>query len=122
MQLSENLRKLLRTFDNAGFKVEQGIFDESSTPDDSELYFHQYAKGMITYSRVLETANYDNKTVILTPIETIQVKLYVPPNSEEIEEEFFDILKQNDASYDIEDFDQYVTNDLIMHSLVVTAV
>lgn len=116
MHLSENLKRLLKNLDDAGFSVERGVFESDDLFDAS----HDYRKGKIAYKRILETLQFDNTTSVLTPISTISLKLYIPPNSEKIEKEFFKILKQSQASYDIEDFDVYVSNDLVVHTLVVS--
>ena len=48
--------------------------------------------------------------------------LYVPQNSEEVEQKFFDVLQEYGACFEIEDFDDCVTPEIVRHTILITAV
>lgn len=116
MHLSKNLQELLKNLSKAGFDVVKGVFEED---EDNE---HKSVKGRITYARLPELAQYDDCTHLLRPIETVKLKLYVPSNCEDAEDEFFNILQKAKASYDIEEFDEHVSSELLVHTFIVTSI
>lgn len=115
MLLSQSLKRILKSLEEKGFEVQSCVFDEE-IPDTVK------PSGKIVYKRVVETYDYDNRTKVSPEISSLELNLYVPQNSEEVEQKFFDVLQERGACFEIEDFDVCVTAELIKHVVLVTAI
>lgn len=115
MLLSQNLKKILKSLEEKGFEVQSNAFDEE-IPDTVK------PSGKIVYKRVVETYDFDNQTKILPEISSLELKLYLPQNSEEVEDAFFDVLQFSGACFEVEDFDVCVTAELVKHTILITAI
>lgn len=115
MLLSQSLKRILKSLEEKGFEVQSCVFDEE-IPDTVK------PSGKIVYKRVVETYDYDNCTKILPEISSLELNLYVPQNSEEVEQKFFDVLQEYSACFEIEDFDDCVTPEIVRHTILITAV
>ena len=115
MTLSQNLKEILESLKLKGFDVQSCSFED----DDPE---NIKPTGRIVYKRVVETYDFDNQTKILPEISSLELKLYLPQNSEEVEDAFFDVLQSSGACFEIEDFDDCVTPEIVRHTILITAV